>query len=187
MTVMPDTAAGSRRGLILGAAAELFAARGYHEVGVDEVGTRAGITGPGVYRHFSGKQALLEALCDLAMSTLEEGTARAASLEALVDQHVTFAVEQRHLIAVYYREQRALPDEVRHAQRRRQRAYEALWRDVAAPLRPDLAPAEVQLVVVAALAVLNATALSDVAVPAERRRVLLREIALATLLGRAHH
>ena len=178
--------AGSRRDLILTAAAELFSTRGYHEVGIDEVGTAAGITGPGVYRHFAGKQALLEALCDLAMGTLEQGAAQAASLDELVEQHVRFAVDGRALIAVYYREQRALPEQVRRAQRRRQRAYESRWREVAGPLRPDLTAEEARLVVVAALAVLNATALSDVAVPAERQRVLLRDTAMATLLGRAH-
>lgn len=183
---VPGTITTSRRELILTAAADLFAQQGYHAVGIDEVGTAAGITGPGVYRHFSGKQALLEALCDLAMSTLETSGARAATLEELVEQHVRFAVDERHLVAVYYREQRALPDDERHEQRRRQKAYEALWRDVAAPLRPDLDENEVLLVVVAALAVLNATALSDVGVPAARRRTLLRDTAMATVLGRGH-
>ena len=176
----------SRRELILTAAADLIATRGYHEVGIDEIGETAGISGPGVYRHFAGKTALLEALCDRAMGTLETGAAQAGTLEELVEQHVRFAVDERQLIAVYYREQRALTDDVRRTQRGRQRAYEALWRDVTAPLRPDLSPAEVLLVVVAALAVLNATALSHVDVPAERQRALLRETATAVLLG-PHH
>ena len=67
------TTAAPRRELLLEAAAELFAARGFHAVGIDDIGAAAGITGPGVYRHFAGKQALLEVLCDRAMTRLLDG------------------------------------------------------------------------------------------------------------------
>ena len=49
----------SRSELILDAAIELFRAHGYHSVGIDEIGAKAGITGPGVYRHFPSKPSLL--------------------------------------------------------------------------------------------------------------------------------
>ena len=59
-----STAARPRREQLLQCAADLFSARGYHAVGIDDIGAAAGISGPGVYRHFPGKQALLAALCD---------------------------------------------------------------------------------------------------------------------------
>ena len=185
---MPST---PRRELLLAAAADLFAAKGYHAVGIDDIGAAAGITGPGVYRHFAGKQALLEALCDRAMGRMLDGARRtraqhddpAQALQALVDLHVAFAVDERALLGVWVREQRALSDDVRRSLRRRQRAYEQVWRGPAAALRSELSPQEAAVVVVAALALLNATAVADVDVPAERLKALLRRTALAALTG----
>jgi AcrR family transcriptional regulator len=178
-----------RREQLLGAAAALFAARGYHAVGIDDIGAAAGISGPGVYRHFPSKQAMLESLCDRAMTRMLDGARRtraahadpAAALEALVDLHVEFAVTDRPLLGVWAREQRALSDDVRRSLRRRQREYERVWRAAAAPLRPELDEAEVAVVVLAVLALLNATALTDAAVPPERLGPLLRGTALAAL------
>jgi hypothetical protein len=70
---------------------------------------------------------------------------------------------------------------VRRSLRRRQREYERVWREAAAPLRPELDEAEVAVVVLAVLALLNATALAEVSVPAERLSPLLRRTALAAL------
>src|SRR5947199_7590710 len=52
---------------ILDAALELFAEDGFAAVGVDRIGERAGIPGPHIYRHFSGKGELLATLIDQAM------------------------------------------------------------------------------------------------------------------------
>ena len=62
-----------RREQLLEAAAVLFAERGYHAVGIDDIGAAAGISGPGVYRHFAGKQALLAALCERALHRMLGG------------------------------------------------------------------------------------------------------------------
>ena len=180
-----------RREQLLGAAASLFAARGYHSVGIDDIGAAAGISGPGVYRHFPSKQALLEALCDRAMTRMLDGARqtradapdRVTALESLVDLHVAFAVDERALLGVWAREQRALSDDVRRSLRRRQREYERVWRDAAAPLRTELDEAETAVVVVAVLALLNATALAEATVPPEQLAPLLRRTALAALLA----
>jgi AcrR family transcriptional regulator len=190
--VVTSPAAAPRRELLLEAAADLFAAKGYHAVGIDDIGSAAGISGPGVYRHFPSKQALLEALCDRAMARMLEGARRTrssvddatAALEALVDLHVDFAVDERALLGVWAREQRALSDDVRRSLRRRQRDYERVWRTAAAPLRDDLDEGEVAVAVLATLALLNATALSDVSVEPARLRALLRRMALSALLTR---
>lgn len=55
-------AAPTRREQILREAARLFAERGFHGVGVDEIGAAVGISGPGLYRHFPGKDAMLAEL-----------------------------------------------------------------------------------------------------------------------------
>ena len=189
---MTSAAALPRREQLLEAAAQLFADRGFHGVGIDDIGAAAGISGPGVYRHFPSKGALLEALCDRAMTRMLQG-ARGISaahedphdaLEALVDLHVAFAVEHRALIGVWVREARALSDDVRRSLRRRMRSYEQLWQAVLTPLRNDLDAAEVAVAVGSTLAMLNGTAFTSPAVDAESLQVLLRRMALAALLTR---
>ena len=66
------TTAAPRRELLLTAAADLFAARGFHAVGIDDIGEAAGITGPGVYRHFSSKQTILATLIERTMDRMLE-------------------------------------------------------------------------------------------------------------------
>ena len=108
----------------------------------------------------------------------------AASLEALVDLHVAFAVEQRALIGVWAREAHALSDDVRRSLRRRMREYEQPWQEVLSCLREDLEPAEVAVVTGATIAMLNATAFSTPGVSTEQLAGLLRTMALSALLSR---
>ncbi len=67
-------------------AARLFAERGFHGVGVDEIGAAVGISGPGLYRHFPGKDAMLaELLVGISERLLEGGRLRVAEDEARGD------------------------------------------------------------------------------------------------------
>lgn len=180
---MPVTTTAPRRELLLEAAADLFASRGYHAVGIDDIGAAAGITGPGVYRHFASKQALLEQVCDRTMTRLLDRARSITSLEALVDLHVDFTVDERALLGVLVREQRALSDYVRRSLRTRQRSYEQLWRDAVGRQREDLNGDDVALIVASTLAMLNATSLVDSKVTDDRRRLLLRTMAASALLS----
>ncbi len=189
---MPVTTPVPRREQLLEAAAALFAERGFHAVGIDDIGAAAGISGPGVYRHFPSKQALLEALCDRAMTRMLDGARAisatsadpAASLSSLVDLHVSFAVAERPLICVWVREMRALSDDVRRSLRRRMRDYEKPWNAVLSQLRGDLEPAEVAVVTSSTLAMLNATAFTTATtqVSPDQLTRLLRTMAHAALL-----
>ena len=181
-----------RREQLLEAAATLFAERGFHGVGIDDIGAAGGISGPGVYRHFPSKQALLLALCDRALARMLEGArgisaasgdAR-ARLEALVDLHVAFAVDERALIGVWTREMAVLPDDVRRSLRRRMREYEQPWQEVLGCLRDDLSAGEVAVVTGATLAMLNATSVPTVATSRDELVRLLRTMALGALLSR---
>ena len=186
------TTALPRREQLIEAAAQLFADRGFHAVGIDDIGAAAGISGPGVYRHFASKGSLLEALCERAMTRMLDGARSIVAeqpepnpaLEALVSLHVAFGLEERALIAVWVREVRSLSDDVRRSLRRRMREYEQLWHGVLAPLRDDLEPSEVSVVVGSTLAMLNGTAFTAPAVQAERHEALLRKMALSALLSR---
>lgn len=177
------TATAPRRELLLTAAADLFSTRGYHAVGIDDIGEAAGITGPGVYRHFASKQALLQALCDLAVRRMLEAARSAEGLEALVDLHVRFVVREKPLIRVWLREQWALDKEARRASTVHLRSYEGVWRDALAARRPDLGADAVGLMVSSVLGMLNATSHVENPMPAEDRRTVLASLALSALLG----
>src|SRR5436190_23685293 len=67
----------SRREEILEIAVGLFAERGYHGVSMDDVGAAAGVTGPALYHHFAGKEAMLAAaLYPVSEGLLAGGRAR---------------------------------------------------------------------------------------------------------------
>ena len=54
----------STRDKILDAALILFSEKGYDGVGVDLIGENAGIKGPSLYRHFKGKEDILNSLIE---------------------------------------------------------------------------------------------------------------------------
>ena len=60
---------------ILDTAAAAFYEKGFHGVGVDELGKRAGLSGPTLYRYFSSKDEILAALFSEAMDELVSATA----------------------------------------------------------------------------------------------------------------
>jgi AcrR family transcriptional regulator len=183
VNIVRVTATAPRRELLLAAAADLFAARGYHAVGIDDIGEAAGITGPGVYRHFPSKQALLQALCELAVGRMVELARHSEGLEALVDLHVGFVVRERALLRVWLREQWSLDKDARRSSTRHLRAYEEVWREALAARRQDLSPDRVAFVVSAVLGMLNTTSHVESPLDGEDRRACLRELALAALLG----
>jgi AcrR family transcriptional regulator len=65
---------GTRERLLENGAA-LFAEKGFHGVGVEELGASVGLTGPSLYRHFRTKGALLaEILVNVSESLLAGAT-----------------------------------------------------------------------------------------------------------------
>lgn len=170
MTAAPSPATRARRDpgrreLILTAAAELAARRGFHTIGMADIGAEAGIVGSGLYRHFASKDAILVALLDRVMNRLQDGAVRilaeapddATALSALVADHVHVAIEDRSVLAVYHREVHNLPERDRRRLRRAQRHYLEDWVHVLAPLRPDLADGELRLAVHAAIGAIQST------------------------------
>ncbi|PZM94818.1 MAG: TetR family transcriptional regulator [Actinobacteria bacterium] len=182
----------SRRDEILEIAVGLFATRGYHGVSMDDVGAAAGVTGPALYHHFAGKEAMLiAALMPVSESLLEGGRARVvehsddprAALESLVDFHVEFALANPAVIALHLHELDRLPEEPRRQIRRLQRLYVEEWVNVLTRLRPELSAAEARVLAHAAFGLMNSTPFLGGEVERERRAELLRAAALAALLG----
>lgn len=174
----------NRRDKILRAAARLFRERGFHAVGIDEIGTAAGITGPGVYRHFAGKDELLvcvleeaaERVWDLDPLVPDE---RDATLEDHVRAHVAYSLEHRDAIDLWYRERRHLPPDAEQSQRRAQRRYVERWVELLLARRPELAAAEARVMVLAVLALLHSAGASRRGVDADVLAARLERMALA--------
>jgi len=161
----PTGAGATRREQILNEAAQLFAERGFHGVGVDEIGAAVGISGPGLYRHFPGKVAMLaELLVGISGRLLAEGKRRvaeaadsAAALDALVRGHAAFALDDRPLIILHDRELDRLRESDRKLVRQLQRQYVELWVEVVGKEHPDAQEEEVRAAVHAVFGLLNST------------------------------
>jgi AcrR family transcriptional regulator len=163
----PATARGrERRERLLNAAAALVAERGFHAVGIIDIGAAAGVTGSAIYRHFKSKGDLLVALFERVIDNLVEGAQTTVAdggpapdvLETLIGQHVAFALRDRAIIAVYEHEVANLPVDDRRRLRRKQRVYADLWSGPVAAVRPDLADAEVEAAVHAVFGLLSSVA-----------------------------
>src|ERR1700735_2433376 len=103
-----DRAKAERRSALLHAAADLFAARGFERVSLEDLGAAVGISGPAVYRHFASKQSVLAALLiDVSRDLLAGGdavvnssTAAETKLRELIAFHVEFALGNADVIVV---------------------------------------------------------------------------------------
>jgi AcrR family transcriptional regulator len=188
-------ARGRRRQEILDIAVGLFASRGYHGVSMDDIGSAAGVTGPALYHHFKGKEAMLAAaLIPVSEQLLAGGRLRVdghrgdprAALESLVQFHVDFALANPAVIVLQLHELDRLPDEPRREIRRLQRGYVEEWVALLAQLRPALSAAEARVLAHAAFGLMNSTPFQGGEVDRERRAALLREACLAALLGDGH-
>jgi AcrR family transcriptional regulator len=184
--------AAPRRTQILQTAAELFAARGFHGVSVHDIGAACGISGPAIYKHFPGKDAILaESLTSISERHVAEARARTAehsdpdaALDALIAWHIDFALDHRALIVIQEREWANLAADDREAVRRLQLAYIDAWVEVVRRLRDDLGPAEARAAVQATFGLLNSTPHSA-RISADSMRALLAPMARSALLGSA--
>jgi AcrR family transcriptional regulator len=179
----------SRREEILAVAVGLFAAHGYHGVSMDDIGTAAGVTGPALYHHFAGKEAMLTAaLVPVSEGLRDGGRERVTSsqdpggaLEALVDFHVTFALDNPAVISVHLGELDRLPDESRRTIRRLQREYVEEWVGVLTRLRPDLSVDSLRVRAHAAFGLMNSTPFLRSGLSRNEASSILRGMALAAL------
>ena len=71
-----------RQDALVRAASALFARKGFGAVSIEELGAAVGVSGPALYRHFAGKQALLGEILVGASERLLEGGRTAAGRKA---------------------------------------------------------------------------------------------------------
>lgn len=124
-----------RRLQLLAAAGQLFAARGFAAVSLDEIGAEVGVTGQAIYRHFASKQDMLGVLIGQASAHLlkfgKKFESQYASpielLQALVELQTDFALSSSDIIRVQDRDLSAVAPSTQHEIRRTQREYIDIW------------------------------------------------------------
>ncbi|WP_236795008.1 TetR/AcrR family transcriptional regulator [Amycolatopsis sp. GM8] len=153
----------SRREALLSKAVPMFAAHGYANVGIDDIGNAVGIAGPSVYNHFPTKLDMLDTAFQRGNATLmtelesvyrSAGSAEEALLR-LIASYQRFAFDHHDLIGILIMEIGHLSEEVRHATRRAQRDYLSEWIHLHHQANPGLSPAVAQVEVHAAVSVIN--------------------------------
>ncbi|MFJ6158094.1 TetR/AcrR family transcriptional regulator [Pseudarthrobacter sp. NPDC092184] len=185
----------NRRQALLSAAASLFALHGFSRVSLEDLGAAAGVSGPAVYRHFPGKQAVLADLLVTVSQELLDGGRRVAScsadplaaLRGLVEFQVDFALGKPDVIRVQDRDFGCLSEEDQAAVRTLQRSYVEVWVEVLARLHPDTDASELRMRAHATFGLINSTPHSVRShgrkMASGTARPLLENMALAALLA----
>jgi len=160
---------------------------------MDDIGSAAGVTGPALYHHFAGKEAMLvAALIPVSEGLLHGGRERVGrhagdahgALIDLIEFHVDFVLENPAVIALHLHELDRLPEEPRRAIRRLQRLYVEEWVTVLGTVRPELEPGEARVLAHSAFGLMNSTPFLGGEVDRKRRAALLREATVHALVGR---
>jgi AcrR family transcriptional regulator len=154
-----ELASFSRYETLLAAGAKLFRAHGFPAVSTADIGKRVGIAGPGLYRSFSSKQAILDTLvrrldewsaleCIRALRTNDPAAQR---LYQLVAGRVRISLEDPDLVSVSITELSSASAEVRDSFVRNQADRDGVWIDLIRTLVPQTTVAQARLLVAAAV------------------------------------
>lgn len=187
-TTTPTDRGRRRRDRIVDAASTLFERHGFHATSMDDIGAAAGITGPGLYRHFESKDALLTAVFDRIWGRMQpvvervEGRDPRSALEVLIAAHVDLAIDDPTDLALLIRELGHVPGSYRRAATRNHRRYVDAWVRPVRALQPWLDDGHARALVAAIHGAIDAAVLHPGALPVEAHRAFLRRIA-ADLAG----
>ena len=154
-----------RRVELLRAAAEIMSDKGFHGTRLEEVGHAVGVSGPAVYRHFSGKEEILtELMTGISEHLLSEARRIVDGLvdprerlAVLIDFQVDFALDNPALITVQDRDLGALSDADARQVRQLQRRYVEEWVAVLSRLDPGATTAACRARAHAVFGLINST------------------------------
>lgn len=167
----------------------MFARHGFHGVGIDEIGSAVGVSGPALYRHFRSKDAMLgEMLTSISGVLLSGGLERAsrpsgdsvAALAELIAFHVDFALDNPALITVQERDLGNLSDADRRRVRALQRRYVEVWVAAIRAAVDDVDEPSARAAAHAVFGLINSTPHSR-HLDRDQMAALLREMALGAL------
>ncbi len=185
----------SRHETLLATGARLFRARGYPAVSTSEIGKGAGIAGPGLYRTFSSKQAILDALIRRldewwnldSIRTLRSDREAADCLRTLVAGRVRISLDDPDLVSVSITELSHASTEVNDDYTRNQADRDGVWINLIRAQVPETTVPQARLLVAAAINFI------DDAVRTWHLRAYagvedeITALALSILTSRSHH
>lgn len=110
-----------KRNRVLDVASQLFYEAGYGKTSIDAIAEQLHVTKPFIYYHFDSKAAILAGVCGRTTAFVAELAEKAASskgaprqrLRELVRNMTLRVIEGRIYLAVYFREEKHLPEEAR--------------------------------------------------------------------------
>lgn len=151
----------SRDEEILNAAAILFRERGYAAVGVDEIGGAVGVTGPAIYRHFTGKDEILATLFEEGMDEVFRVTSQEfddpfEALAHIVREHALHVLRNPMLAGVWIHESRSLSPTHKRRFLRRAERYIERWSDVLGRCYPSASQTAIHTAAYSAIGSINA-------------------------------
>lgn len=182
----------SRPGEILRAAVTLFNERGYQATNMADIGAAVGITGPGIYRHFPSKQAILEtALVDAGerlmaqvQAIVRAGDPPPRTLERLVENYLDAVLEAPALSVLVLEDQGVLRDEIRQWGADQLRLHMRAWVDALSASRPELTRLECRARVIGAFSMAYAMPPLRLLMPRDQVAASLRAMCAAILWAR---
>ena len=157
----------SRRDEILATATQLFAERTYHDVSMEDIGAKVGVTAAAIYRHFASKADIVsEAYVRVGSRTvagmeqaLRTATSADGALEALVRAYAIAALDASDLFVVAAQTVTELGPEDAGRVRRTQRHLLDTWTHVIRAARPQLSEPHARVLATAGIAAITQAAM----------------------------
>lgn len=173
----------NRRELILAAATDLFASRGYEHVSIGDVAEAVAVGPSALYRHFAGKEQLLGQVISDVADRFTAQLESPADLADLLPAAATFALDNRTTGVLWEREARHLPTETQATVRVRIRRARHQFSSAVRAVRPALPAHDADLVAAAVLAVLLSPSFHRVDLPRPGYDALLTQLANRVLMA----
>jgi AcrR family transcriptional regulator len=183
-----------RRQSLEAAAASLFADRGFAGTSVADIAAEVGITPGAIYRHFSGKEELLERIVLGSLARIGEvfdiATADApadseARIRALVGALLNVAQDNRAFVGTYLRERHRLTSTARAKRRSAEQRLTRRLGDLVLDARPGVSGLDVAMRLRAMNGTLASVATRRQTVPWPRLHALFLDGITAVLLAPA--
>lgn len=169
-----------RKQQILVQARDLFVEFGYPNVSMAQIAEKVGITAGALYRHFTNKSDLLEAVVRDSFAGMANVTGR--DIREAVSSSAVGAIARPYVAVLWTRETRHLPDDTRAQIRAVMRESTGGYGRLIAAERPELSPAQTDLLAWSVQSVLASPSRYSVRLPSgEHARVL--EAAAAAVVG----
>ena len=162
-----------RKQQILVQARELFLELGYPNVSMAMIADRVGITAGGLYRHFSTKADLLEAVLRDAFRTLPP-PAEGLALDELIDREIAAVAGRSNLADLWSREVRYLPEQVRRDIRAVMRETARAYLTPLKTIRPRLTLVQAEMIAWSIQSVLSCLGRDSVRLPPTGGPALVR-------------